>query len=40
MGPRRHVNKETAWWGQENAADNKMAKKMAISEITAQGTKC
>ena len=26
MGPRRHVNKETAWWGQENAADNKMAK--------------
>ena len=26
MGPRRHVNKKTAWWGQENAADNKMAK--------------
>ena len=23
---RRHVNKKTAWWGQENAADNKMAK--------------
>ena len=36
MGPRRHVNKKTAWWGQENAADNKMA----ISGITARGTKC
>ena len=33
MGPRRHVHKKTAWWGQENAADNKMA----ISEITARG---
>ena len=36
MGPRRQVNNKTAWWGQENAADNKMAKQMAISEITAQ----
>ena len=26
MGPRRQVNNKTAWWGQENAADNKMAK--------------
>ena len=34
MGPRRQVNNKTAWWGQENAADNKMA----IGEITARGT--
>ena len=26
MGPQRQVNNKTAWWGQENAADNKMAK--------------
>ena len=40
MGPRRQVNNKTAWWEQENAADNKMAKQMAISEIIAWGTKC
>ena len=33
MGPQRHVNKKTACWGQENAADNKMAKQNGVNTL-------
>ena len=40
MGPRRQVNNKTAWWGHIMQQTTKWRNKMAISEITARGTKC